>query len=691
MFDQEHKFYSKLVAGLAISFTLMSNTAAYAAIPAGTVIFSDGQALDLGYANNSAHTTEVMRDLANSADIYVKNYAGQIINNTTGAKLSDLSVLPEVTYKDSNGNTSMYEAGDGPEIATVTKVDPLSINTTVGTAPILPTTVTATMSDGTTQSVAVTWDNVDANQYAAAGTFTVTGTITNSTVTVTANITVSTSNSSANPPASPNDGFKTLLDSLVTSGTITQTQEDAIQSALAAANNPADFTSVLDGLVSSGTITKAQEETIKNALNSGDSNGSAPGNPPGSGDSGGSSSGTTTEGTAVYTVSNSTETKANQTYSASEADKSCVKATDNGNLTLSDSTVTKTGDSSSMDNSSFYGLNAAVLAESGGEITFSNSTVDTNGSGANGVFATGTGSTVNLSDVTINCTATGSHGVDATLGGTLNLNNVNIATSGNGASAAIATDRGGGTINTEGGTVTTTGTKSPGIYSTGDITVSDATIKTSGSEAVVIEGKNSTTVNNCTITAAKNYGVFIYQSFSGDAETGTGNFTMNGGSINATEGPMFYSTNTDAVINLKDATITADSGTLLQAGADQWGTNGSNGANVIINADSESLNGNIILDNISTANLNLQNNTSLKGTLNKDNTAKSVSITLDKTSTWNATGTSYITSLTDADSSLANIISNGNTIYYDSSVNTNSWLAGKTISLADGGTLTPVK
>lgn len=54
----------------------------------------------------------------------------------------------------------------------------------------------------------------------------------------------------------------------------------------------------------------------------------------------------------------------------------------------------------------------------------------TSGSGANGVFATGSGTSITLSDVTIKATAQGGHGVDATLGGTLTLTNVDITTAG---------------------------------------------------------------------------------------------------------------------------------------------------------------------------------------------------------------------------------------------------------------------
>jgi hypothetical protein len=334
-------------------------------------------------------------------------------------------------------------------------------------------------------------------------------------------------------------------------------------------------------------------------------------------------------------------------------------------------------------------LNAAILAESGSKITLSNVKVTTTGSGANGVFATGQGSTIDLTNVTIDCTDTGAHGVDATIGGTLILENVNITTAGNGASAAIATDRGGGTINVTGGTVTTSGTKSPPIYSTGTITVTGATMKATNSEAVAIEGKNSVTLTDTNISGAKNWGVIIYQSMSGDAEIGTGNFMMTGGTLTAEEGPLFYCTNTQAVVSLKGTVLVFPSGILLKASAGDWGTSGSNGAQVTFTADSETLSGNIICDEISTVTLTLNNSTTLKGTINTEHTAKSVTLTLDKTSTWEVAGNSYVTSLIDADATLANIHSNGYTVYYDASNSDNSWLNGKTYDLTGGGKLTP--
>ena len=78
-------------------------------------------------------------------------------------------------------------------------------------------------------------------------------------------------------------------------------------------------------------------------------------------------------------------------------------------------------------------------------------------------------------------------------GATLNAENVNVSTSGN-SSAAIRSDRGGGTMQVTGGTYQTAGVGSPAIYSTADITVTDATLHASASEAVVIEGGNMWTL-----------------------------------------------------------------------------------------------------------------------------------------------------------------------------------------------------
>lgn len=410
-----------------------------------------------------------------------------------------------------------------------------------------------------------------------------------------------------------------------------------------------------------------------------------PGGAPGSSSSGSSSysfSGT-------YTLNSGTASETGKTYSSDTKDVSAVYVTNGGDLTLTNPTIVKSGETSSNDASSFYGLNAAVLATSGSKVTINGGTITTSGSGANGAFPTGTGSTIILNRVTIKATGGGGHGVMATNGGTLVLTDVDIDTTGAN-SAPLATDRGSGTVTATRGTVTCSGTDSPAIYSTGVIAVSDATLTSTGSEAAVIEGFNSITLTNSALTGgvAKTGGTMIYQSMSGDADVGTGTFTMTGGSYTVTAGPAFFVTNTNAVISLTGTTFTSVSDTLIKAaGTDRWGTSGKNGGTVTFTADNEKLTGNLVTDSISSIAATLKNGSSLTGSIN------SAALTLDSTSTWMVTGNSALTTLTDmggiSGTSITNIYGNGYTVTYEASLAGNSALGGKTYLLANGGTLVP--
>ena len=428
--------------------------------------------------------------------------------------------------------------------------------------------------------------------------------------------------------------------------------------------------------------------------------GLAPGGaPPGVAAPPGGNSPASSPGTSSYTIKGSytldgrIENRTNAGYFSDKADTSAIYVLNSGRLTLVNPSIITSGNSSSIDASSFYGLNAAVLATSNGFIEIVGGSVNTKGTGANGIFATGKGTTINLTGITINCTGEGGHGVDATLEGTLNLKDVDIITYGS-HGAAIATDRGSGTINVEGGKVAAYGKDSPGIYSTGMISVKDSVISGIGSEGAVIEGKNTIDLTNVTLNCGKQTtgGIMIYQSFSGDAENGTGNFIMKGGSIFSEVGPVFYVTNTDAVIDLNSVNITTASGTMIKSGAsERWGQSGSNGGIAAFSASHEHLSGDLTCDDLSTIKASLRNGTILKGSIDADGKGKFVSLKIDASSIWDVTGTSYLTVLYDDDASLSNIHGNGFSIYYDSSQKSNSWLGAKTYSLVDGGDLKPMQ
>jgi len=397
----------------------------------------------------------------------------------------------------------------------------------------------------------------------------------------------------------------------------------------------------------------------------------------------------------VYSQSGGTAALTNQSYSSVTADESAVKVTNSGVFTLTNSTITKSGTTSSDDNSSFYGQNAGILATTASTINLEDCTVNTTGRGANGVFAYGAGTTVNMKRLTITCTEQGGHAIMATGGGVMAAEDVDMTTSGTN-SGAIATDRGSGTITVTGGTVITTGQDSPGIYSTGLITVSDATISASGSESAVIEGANSIVLNNTSITSSKanKWGVLIYQSMSGDAEGTDGTFTMTGGSLSntAATGPLFYVTNSTGIITLNNAEISTASDTLIQAGSNKWGTSGKNGGHIVLSANEETISGSIVMDSYSSFSGTL-NSTTYTGAINNSNTASSASLTMDGNSTWTLTGNSYLDVFSDVDgisgTSVANVNGNGYNVYYDASLSGNSSLGGLTYSLVNGGYLLP--
>ena len=395
--------------------------------------------------------------------------------------------------------------------------------------------------------------------------------------------------------------------------------------------------------------------------------------------------------TGANSANGETKTSTNEKISATVSDQNAVLASNGGKITISGATITKTRDTTSDDESNFYGVNSGVVAAGAGNIIISDSTINTDSEGSNAIFATGDGSVINVSNVTINTTKNSSRGLDATYNGTIIAKDVNITTNGTHC-AALANDRGEGTVHLTGGTVKTTGTDSPAIYSTGNITAKSATLSATGSEAAVVEGKNSITLYDSTISGAKKNGVMLYQSMSGDSGVGTSYFNMTGGSLTSSEGALFFITNTDSEINLKGVTLKNSTGVLINSAATaRWGNQGSNGGNVTLNANSQTLEGSITCDNISTVALNFKNKSSLTSTINTEKTAKSVTLSLDKDSTWTVNGTSYLTTLTDEDTDLSNIKDNGNTIYYDASNSANSWLGGKTITLSGGGTLKPIQ
>jgi hypothetical protein len=197
------------------------------------------------------------------------------------------------------------------------------------------------------------------------------------------------------------------------------------------------------------------------------------------------------------------------------------------------------------------------------------------------------------------------------------------------------------------------------------------------SEGVCIEGKNSIALIDCDLTANNTSmngnatfldTIMIYQSMSGDADSGTSSFTMNGGSLTNKSGHMFHVTNTNAVISLSGVNlINEGSDVLISVCDDGW----SGAGNIAtLNADGQTLAGTLLVGSNSTLTLNLTNCSSFEGTVSGEITnAKgsvvstevgTVNVTLDATSTWALTADTYISSF---EGDTANLVGNGYTLY----------------------------
>ena len=383
------------------------------------------------------------------------------------------------------------------------------------------------------------------------------------------------------------------------------------------------------------------------------------------------------------------ETVSDTSLESTGTDENAALVSNGAEVTFSNDAISRTSsDSQGGDNSSFYGVGSAVLATDGTAYV-KDSTVTTDSKGGAGLFAYGDG-TVYAADTDITTQQDTSGGIHAAGGGKLYAWDLNVETNGE-SSAAIRSDRGGGTMVVDGGTYTSNGVGSPAVYCTADIAVNNAELTANGSEAVCIEGLNSLRLYNSNLTGNMSdddqndttWTVILYQSMSGDSEVGNSIFQMDGGTITSKNGGLFYTTNTECTIALKDVDITYndDSEFFLQCTGNNnqrgWGQSGANGSDCNFTADSQDMKGNVIWDSISDLDFYMTNGSTLEGAfVNDESNAGNggdgyCNVVIDKDSTWTVTGDSIITSLsnagtiTDADSKTVSIVGTDGTTYVE--------------------------
>lgn len=389
-----------------------------------------------------------------------------------------------------------------------------------------------------------------------------------------------------------------------------------------------------------------------------DENGSAQGGAPGG----------QSQGVDSYDAANTydSDTKVSDTsLESTGTDENAALVSSGANVTFDNVDITRnSSDSTGGDNSSFYGVGAALLATEGNAYV-KGGTVTTDAAGGAGLFAYGDG-TVYAADTTIKTTQDTSGGIHAAGGGKLYAWDLDVETDGESA-AAIRSDCGGGTMVVDGGTYTSNGEGSPAVYCTADIAVKDATLTANGSEAVCIEGLNSLHLFDCDLTGNMSdlsqndstWTVILYQSMSGDSEVGNSTFQMDGGTLTSQNGGVFYTTNTesDITLNAVDITYNNDNEYFLRCTGNNnergWGESGANGADCDFTAISQDMEGDVIWDTISQLDFYMTDGSNLTGAIVDDESFAGnggdgyCNVYVSDDSTWTVTGDSTVSTLSN--------------------------------------------
>ena len=390
-------------------------------------------------------------------------------------------------------------------------------------------------------------------------------------------------------------------------------------------------------------------------------------------------------------------------------------ATKGAKLTITDGGTTHLSDGTAGSITTNSNYSSGVFASMGGTVDITDTNITTNGTYSPALAATNNG-TLKIYNVTAANNGANSSAISTGVGGgqvTVAAGSYSNNYASGSTDIATAIYAGGTCVNSD-GTACTSTTISGQTNPWSTVTVGDNTAGTMGSTisavngpAVVVEGGNTVSVTSAGLTSltgnlGNNQGILLYQSGSlTDATPATSShpttFTMSGGSLTyncdanvslsscAGTGmsaandqnllsTIFSVTNTTAAITLEDVTVYNN--TNLAANADGillTAAQLSTGPATVsaFTLEGETITGDIIVDKTSTVNMILAPDATPAGTIwtgtiangiysddhngGASKTLGTVNLTLDATSKWIVTGNVTLNSLTDADTTYANI------------------------------------
>jgi hypothetical protein len=154
---------NKKITSSALAALMIAGSTSFSALAAmanGTVVIGT-KAFDMAYANDPKNADEIGNAIVAGGAVYVKDFEGNWINNTSGLKV-EASVIPAVTYKNATGVVTEFAAADKDAMVgavAVSAIDAKTFKVVFNSAPTDISKVTFTVLRGTTPVVVTpTWN-----------------------------------------------------------------------------------------------------------------------------------------------------------------------------------------------------------------------------------------------------------------------------------------------------------------------------------------------------------------------------------------------------------------------------------------------------------------------------------------------------------------------------------------------------
>lgn len=318
--------------------------------------------------------------------------------------------------------------------------------------------------------------------------------------------------------------------------------------------------------------------------------------------------------------------------------------------------VKAAGSSSSPENGDFFGVNAALLASDGAQVTISDSSAESSVMNGNALFSRDRNTVINAARTVIRTSGPHSAGL-MTAGGLIRAEEPDIITQGD-FSSPVRAGQNGGVITVQKGTLVSAGYNAPVIRSAGDIAVYQSKLAAARSAGVILIGKSKVALEDCelegnmaperksgdvTVREEQTASVLLLRSANCGTPAGPAEFSMKGGLLLSHRGAVFCVNRTEGILSLENVKLkNEDPEAVLLRAAGRPGEAGK----AQVTFRKQKAEGKILTDRDSSLDLTLAQGTVFKGTISGEAaTGSGTVLHIAKGARWELTGDSTVRSL----------------------------------------------